>query len=278
MQRDYDSIRQQLVTLKETGHDIQLHLHPHWLDSSYDGSQWQINTNRYKLHDFPTVEITKIVSSGKKILTDLVGDTVFAFRAGGWCLQPFTEISTALKQNSIWLDSTVYRGGLSDDDERWFDFSVAPLKSYWRFSTDPNKEDKDGTFIEIPISAMQLTPLFFWRMALRRKLMSQTAHKTYGDGTPLSYGARYYLQRLTRSTVSVASMDGLKAGLLNKAFHDEQASGKQLFHAIGHPKAMTDYSLTQLENFLHKRKNITSVTFQDFGHLRPSQKNSSTLT
>ncbi|MDO8954869.1 MAG: hypothetical protein Q7V63_08475 [Gammaproteobacteria bacterium] len=270
LQRDLDAIRQQLVSLREKGHDIQLHLHPHWLDSSFDGEQWQLVTSRYKLHDFSSAQVTAMVGTAKELLASLIGDTVFAFRAGGWCLQPFAQIAPALLAHSIWLDSTVFAGGISDDKERWFDFSTAPVKDSWCFSHDPNLEDKQGPFVEVPISSMRVTPLLFWRMAFIRKILSNPIHNSFGDGSSLAWGSSYYLQRLTRSTISVASMDGLKAGLLGKAFRIEQSKGKQLFHAMGHPKALTRYSLERLENFLVGLGSFTSVTFQDFKYLRPT--------
>jgi hypothetical protein len=269
LQRDFDAIRQQLVSLREEGHDIQLHLHPHWKDSSFDGEQWQLDTKRYRLHDFSTSETTSMVASAKELLTNLIGDTIFAFRAGGWCLQPFAKIAPALLAQSIWLDSTVFAGGISDDQERWFDFSSAPLKDFWRFRGDPTSEEPHGPFVEVPISPMHVTPLLFWRMALTRKILSNPIHKPFGDGSSLAWGSSYYLQRLTRSTISVASMDGLKAGLLGNAFCNEQSKGKQLFHAMGHPKALSRYSLERLESFLAGLGSFTSVTFQDFKHLQP---------
>lgn len=270
LQRDFDAIRRQLVSLKEAGHDIQLHLHPHWMDCFFDGDRWRLDTSRYKLHDFSSSEVASMVGFAKELLANLAGDTIFAFRAGGWCLQPFIQIAPALFTHTIWLDSTVFAGGISDDKARWFDFSLAPLKDFWHFNSDPVSEDLRGAFVEVPISAMRVTPLLFWRMLLSRKILPQTDHKPFGDGIALAWGRGYYLQRLTRSTISVASMDGLKAGLLDKAFRDEQATGKQLFHAMGHPKALTRYSLRQLEKFLANLGSFASVTFQDFKHLRPA--------
>lgn len=269
LQRDFDAIRRQLVSLGQKGHDIQLHLHPHWLDSQFHGDEWQLDTTRYKLQDFSPSEITTIIGSAKKLLASLIGDTIFAFRAGGWCLQPFATIAPALLAHDIWLDSTVFAGGVSDDKERWFDFSSAPLKDYWHFSKDPNSETIYGPFVEVPISAMRVTPLLFWNMAFARKFRANSKHKPFGNGSSLAWGRDYYYKRLTRSSISVASLDGLKAGLLNKAFRAEQNSGKQLFQAMGHPKAMTQYSLLQLEEFLAGIEPFTSVTFQDFKHLRP---------
>ena len=269
LQLDFDTIRRQLVALREEGHDIQLHIHPHWLDSFFNGEQWRLDTSRYKLHDFPAAQVTTMIGSAKELLANLTGDTIFAFRAGGWCLQPFPQIAPSLLKHSIWLDSTVFAGGISDDKERWFDFSSAPEKDFWRFSEDPTNEDTHGHFVEMPISAMRVTPPLFWRMALTRKIMSAPDHNPFGDGSSLAWGNNYYLQRLTRSTISVASMDGLKAGLLGKALRNEQSKGKQLFHAMGHPKALSQYSLERLESFLAGLSSFTSVTFQDFKHLQP---------
>ena len=69
----------------------------------------------------------------------------------------------------------------------------------------------------------------------------------------------------------MASVDGLKAGLLGHAFRSEMAKGKRLFHAMGHPKALSRYSLARLKMFLSGLDSFTGVTFQDFHHLRPQQ-------
>ena len=263
LQRDLDAIRRQLATLKANGHDIQLHLHPHWVDSRFDGERWRIDTRRYKLQDFSPGEISSIVGSAKSVLSDIAGDSVFAFRAGGWCLQPFSRIAPALLAHDIWLDSTVFPGGISEDKDRWFEFTSAPTKDYWHFKEDPTKEDPEGCFLEVPISAMRVTPLLFWRMALIRKILSRPIDRPFGDGTAMAWGRGYYLQKLTRSTVSVASLDGLKASLLSKALRSEIASGKQLFHAMGHPKALTQASLGQLNDFLSSLDTVAGLTFQD---------------
>ncbi len=270
LQSDLDAIRQQLVALREQGHDIQLHLHPHWLHSSFDGEHWQLDTGRYKLHDFPAAQVASMVGSAKKVLTSLIGETVFAFRAGGWCLQPFTYIAPALQEHAIWLDSTVFAGGISDDQARWFDFSSAPVKDFWYFDDDPTRENQQGAFLEVPISALRVTPNLFWRMALTRKFMANR-HKPLGDGSSLSWNRSYYQQRLTSPTISVVSIDGLKAGLLGRALRAEQKAGKQLFHAMGHPKAVTRHSLERLDSFFTNIGAFTNITFQDFRSYQPKK-------
>ena len=110
--RDYSIVMRQLDTLREEGHSLQLHIHPHWEDSYYAGDKWVLKTERYRLHDFSEKEIEEIVFRYKKVLTDIVGDRVFAFRAGGWCLQPFAKIKAALeKKRHLAGQQRVFRGG-----------------------------------------------------------------------------------------------------------------------------------------------------------------------
>ena len=51
--RDYDNIALQLIELKKQGHEIALHIHPHWEDSFFVENKWNINTTRYKLSTLP---------------------------------------------------------------------------------------------------------------------------------------------------------------------------------------------------------------------------------
>ena len=60
------------------------------------------------------------------------------------------------------------------------------------------------------------------------------------------------LRMLTRPSNALASMDGLRASLLEKAFAANKSVDPQgNFVVIGHPKAVTPYSLQKLDHFLH---------------------------
>ena len=264
---DYEQIKAQLVDMKSKGHDVQLHIHPHWEDSFFDGHKWHIDTTRYKLHDFNTGEIHDIVKRYKRALTDIVGDSVFAYRAGGWCLQPFEQIAEALYDNGIWLDSTVYYQGVSDDEQRWFDFRQAPRKMKWRFELDPCTEQADGRFLEVPISACRVSPVFFWKMAYTKKFGGEE-HRAFGDGSAMSYGKSYYIERLTTASHSVASIDGYKASLLETAFNQSRRDGGAIFNVMGHPKSLTPFSIKMFRCFLERHPDLVSLTFQDFSEQR----------
>ena len=261
---DYRRIGAQLRELVDHGHDVQLHIHPHWEDSVYVDGSWRIDTGRYRLHDFETSDVARIVGDYKKALTDIVGDRVFAYRAGGWCLQPFEPLADALAQQGVWLDSTVYFNGHSPDDIRGFDFRQAPKRTQWRFNQDPLHPEEAGRFLEVPISACRVSPGFYWKLALLKKF-ARGAYKAFGDGQAMVANAAYYRALLTRPSHSVASIDGAKAGLLESAYRQlDQMEGPRIFNVMGHPKALTPNSLRHLGRFLQRHPELQSVTLQDF--------------
>ncbi len=265
--REYTRISRQLSDLKALGHDVQLHIHPHWEDCAFDGEKWRIDARRYRLQDFSEAEINRIVTAYKAELMEHVGDTVFAYRAGGWCIQPFERIGPALQAAGVWLDSTLYQNGISRDTLRWFDFSGMPEKSTWRFATDPLVEDDAGTFVEVPISAVTVMPPFFWKMIVQKKL-GGAAHRAFGDGAAMQADGGYYLRLLLLSSSSVASIDGAKAALLERAFRQLPAgAAPRIFNVIGHPKSLTPYSLRELDRFLARHRELESITFQDLKSL-----------
>ena len=269
LQTEYDKIRQHLELLKKQGHDIQLHIHPHWIDSCFDGSSWRIHTDRYTLHDFSPGLRREIVSSCKQELEQIVGDSVFAFRGGGWCIQPFDQIADALHAENIWLESTVFFRGKSEDSQRHYDFTAAPKSDHYCFSDDPVSEDPAGSFVEVPIGSFRVNPAFFWRLAWAKKFGGKK-YRSFGDGSAMVADRSYYLTRLTQYTNSVVSIDGLKAGLLSKAYKQiSEHREKNLLHAMGHPKAISPYSIDKLAAFL-THQSFDYITYQDLAYLNPA--------
>lgn len=269
---EYSLIRRHLDSLLDLGHDIQLHIHPHWQDCYFDNDGWHIQTRRYKLHDFDASEQRDIVRLYKDELTDIAGDRIFAFRGGGWCIQPFGEIANSLMAENIWLESTVFYKGRSEDARRGFDFTSAPDLEYYRFSRDPSQIDTKGFFFEVPITSIEVGPLFFWRMIVAKKFGGER-YRSYGDGAAMIADKSYYLSRLTRKTRSVVSIDGLKAFFLGKALQIQEAKNRDLLHVMGHPKALTPYSIACLSSFLAK-SDLSPITYQDFQTMAPCCKKS----
>lgn len=251
--RSSASVCEQLSDLARRGHDVQLHTHPHWVDSHWTDDHWVLDTARYKLHAFDEPTRCEIVRTQAQTLAEITGVDPIAYRAGGWCMQPFTDIRAALTAAGIRIDSTVYARGVSANPGREFDFSAAPDTDYWRFAHDPLKPDAAGEFVEVPITAVATSPWFYWRTAARRLLAGQ-ADKPFGDGEAMSGSATYYRKKLTQWEYSVASVDGERAGLLGKALRTTRARGGEVVNAMGHPKALTRRSLARLDVFLEQQR------------------------
>ena len=250
--QDYNLITNQLQSLVSMGHGIELHIHPHWEDSFFDGNSWKMDTGRYKLSDFNDDEVLEIISRYRSVLEKASGRSPVAYRAGGWSAQPFGPIRDALRQNNIFIDSTVYPQGYYISDNQIFDFRKVPaFKTSYNFEEDLTIEKDGGSFMEVPISSLKLSPLFFLKFAAR-KLLKQNKHKAYGDGTSVSMSKKEAFRLLTRSSFSVVSIDGYKSSFIMKAFKKylEKTDNKGEFVLIGHPKAFTEYSLAKLKDFI----------------------------
>lgn len=261
---DYKKIVDQISLLSATGHDVQLHIHPHWENSFYKDGKWVINTEQYKLSDFAAEQIDDIVAKYKEVLVNITGKEIFAYRAGGWCIQPFDIFREPLYKNGIWLDSTVFKNGKNFSDTHHFNFSNCPNKTKWHFHDDPLVENINGKFVEIPISSVKLSPLFYLKLAFFKKF-GGSIHKPFGDGKPIKHSKIQLLKFFTKRTTSVVSIDGYKAKLLEKVFknYNDRFSSNDNFVIMGHPKALTEYGLSKLDKFINnhcKEHNFTTYS------------------
>lgn len=267
LEKEYKKITEQVKLLSDSGHDIQLHIHPHWEDSYYNGEKWIIDIKRYKLIDFSEKEIADIVYRYKKALFEITGKMVFAFRAGGWCLQPFTKLKKAFIENQISLDSSVFRNGSFSSEHYSYDFRNAPDKDLYHFDDEPTIEKPSGYFTELPISGIRNSPLFFWRLFfLGRK--NPKLHKPLGDGRAMP-APGYRKNLLTKFTNNPASIDGYNAHLLGRVLNTLIKKKKEHMVVIGHPKALSPYSIKKLEEFIEKNKehhNFTTYSKQFLKH------------
>lgn len=264
LEKDFTSIIEQLKLLLEEGSDIQLHIHPHWEDCTYINGQWNMVTNlHYKLADFDKADAEKIVIKYKQKLEGYIQKPVNSFRAGGWCLQPFSLVKDVFQKENIMYDSTVFEGGFFKSDHYYFDFRDAPNKGKYNFSDTLTKEDETGFFTEIPIMGMKYFPLFYWKLYGFGRL-KPSRHKMIGDGNfiPQPGRKRKHLAKITWNHVS---MDGYFSSKLKKATQLAEKQNRTDLVVIGHPKSMTTFAFEQLEKYIERYAN--KYTFQTFRNL-----------
>lgn len=259
---EVSQVTSQILQMIELGHDVQLHIHPHWEKSTWTNGSWKFATDtHYKLSDFTKYEAAEIVRKYKSYLEAIIGRKVHAFRAGGWCIQPFSHLEEVFKETGIRLDSTVIPGDFLETASYSIDFRGAPMKSKYRFQSSVTKEEEAGYFTEYPIGSLRYSPLFYWRLyALGRLFPSQ--HKMVGDGNFLSQGGRKK-RKLMQFTIGHVSSDGYYATKLEAALSKYENLGFEDLVVIGHPKGNTAYSIVQLERFIEKyHNNHQFISFQ----------------
>lgn len=246
-------VKAQIGEMISKGHDVQLHIHPHWEKSTWDG-KWTFGTaEHYKLSDFSKEDAADIVRKYKSYLENLIGRKVNVFRAGGWCIQPFEHLEEAFKETGIQIDSTVIPGDFLETASYAVDFRESPMKSKYRFQSDVLLEEENGDFLEYPIGNLRYSPLFYWRLyALGRLFPKQ--HKMVGDGQFLSQGGRKK-RKLTQFTIGHVSSDGYYASKLDSALNKYENLQFEDLIVIGHPKGNTEYSIRKLKEFIEKHRN-----------------------
>tara|TARA_R110002072_G_scaffold302060_1_gene483555 strand:+ start:19919 stop:20881 length:963 start_codon:yes stop_codon:yes gene_type:complete len=253
-------VKTQINKMLTLGHDVQLHIHPHWEKATWDG-KWSMNiSNSYKLSDFSEIEITAIVKKYKSYLDNITGNNTFVFRAGGWCIEPFILLKDVFKEVGIRIDSSVFPGVYLKTDNYSVNFLNAPRKSKYYFENSVCDEDEDGSFIEYPISSFRYSPSFYWWLFGLGKLFP-TSHKMIGDGQFISQGGRKWHSLTSFSNFHV-STDGYYAKKLKASLQKSINLNHAEMVVIGHPKGNTIYSLRKLNRFIDE--NHTKHSFKTF--------------
>lgn len=248
--RDMSEITSHLKLLENTGHSIQLHIHPHWFYSHFDGHNWALDTTHYKLSDLTFGEAQNVFAESYNTLCGIIGKKPVAFRAGGFSAQPTVRLTELMSGSDIRIDSSVLPGNRYDSPWQQYDYVESPRKGAYDFEKDICREEFEGRFREVPISTFRLSPLFYWKLAFNR-LLKQKKHRNFGDGESVKTSSSSIRDRLTRYSWAYAAMDDYKSSCLWKAFCRTKEIS-DIFTVIGHPKLTTPYSARMFEKFLEK--------------------------
>lgn len=246
---DYRKIDGQLKKLCAEGHDIQLHIHPQWYFSVFDGSQWHLDTGHYKLTDIDTAEMHRLFGESKSILDSIIGKKTMAFRAGGFSAQPTAMLADIFERNGLTVDSSVCPGEAYDSKYQQYDYSQVKETDVYRFDADICRSAADGRFLEVPFAMVRKSPAFQWQLLFVRlltKLVKSGRHSNCGDGMSVATSKAAILRRLTSCRSIIATIDGYKIKYLKSAIKECARRGDMSMCILGHPKLATPYSLAKL--------------------------------
>jgi hypothetical protein len=248
---DVDRIRKHLTGIVDAGHDIGLHIHPHWEDTRFVDGEWVFENTRYQLRDFSRDEAADIVVRYVKAVHEACGVAPVSYRAGGFCIESFDRIGPSLRDAGIEVDSSVVPGAYLKDADKGFDFRQVAAQDWWSFESSPDVPHEGGGFLEIPVTPQKLPFLYYWRRLIG-KLEHRAAPQIFGDGAAKRIGRAEVLRRLAGlSRVAEMSVDDPKAVELERLAG--QPPARRLCHIMGHPKNISLKSLICLEKVLQSR-------------------------
>ena len=272
------SVRKQLSEIVEKGHDIQLHLHPHWFTSCLENGVY-VPSNDFRLGDLDEAIIDGFVFLGIDYLEEIAKPVnpdykCLAFRAGGFNLYNSPLIFKVLAERGIWIDSSLCHGYYFASDISTVDYSDLPNQANWFFLNGKYQISTASGMYEIPIAGKKKSmfeiPTFikakfyknrkptsrgkiihlFNKLTFRQKLRKALSSRmlTFDNYT---YSARYLMNILDDNI---------------KRFHRQPEINLAV---ISHPKSMDWYNYQLMEDFIvsvQKRygNRIVFTTFQEF--------------
>lgn len=268
LEKDYKLIVNQLNELQLKGYSIQLHIHPQWIFSHYDGEKWNLDFNHYKLNDLEENVAKTHFKEAKELLQSITNTDIVAFRAGGFSLQSFTGFYELLLENNIKIDSSVVPGIVEKSKYQWYDYKKAPLQRY-NFENDITKYDSNGKITEIPISVTKYNPFYYAYLKKKTESKNSFSLFTEGEGIGLlaSNAIRFWkvYKQFFNVKIVGASIDSFSSVLLPNIFTKyKKNEGNNIFLIIGHPKAASPTSISYTEKFILQTINSNHyVTIED---------------
>ncbi len=283
-----NQVRQALIN----GHDIQLHIHPHWIASSYKNGNF-IPSRKFKLSDFKNSvgdeSIESIISDSVRLINELCNiETNYkciAYRGGGYNLRPETgRIFKALFNQGVRIDSSIVKGLFSKSDLRNEDYRKMPSKSNWFINLDGrlDKEVEKG-LLEIPVTTMPVFPKYRIERVVKKlknkKHYANIAYKHGGQG--FNFVVDNFVNKLRNAYFAplVLSFDNLTTDVNNleqimKYSLRKYSNEKEIILcANSHPKAFGEHQYKLMSDFIDLIRNkygqiVEFVTYKDVFYRR----------
>lgn len=277
-----DAFDQQLRVLTQQGHDVQLHVHPHWKKATQVGTNVEFPRESYRLHNWmknysTDAEVRQIIRNGitylNRVIVPVKSDyRCLAFRAGGYCLQPEKVLVKILAEEGICIDSSVCRGMAHDGDGMFYDYLENPKQDNVYISAQYGLEDNvtyptPGAVLEVPVAGYSTFP--YRPLASRKnKRMMSTTYRGCGmsleaANVPMENGIISRLKRIKNAT-NMITFDFYSADamiFMLKRLAKENKNHKTYISAIAHPKAQSDEHIENMRLVIEKLQKTEKIKF-----------------
>lgn len=262
----------QLGDALRTGHDVQLHIHPHWVDSTFEDGVYRPSPH-FALADFeheaPPNDIDGVVSRAYDLLTSLCRayDPAYrciAYRAGGHNLSPATDkILSSLYRNGVRIDSSIVKGFRFSSGISTVDMTAMPAQPNWTIPVEGplNATAATGLF-EIPVAGKPRTPLnnvpFLVNRVLRRKQpRDERGRSIHAAHTPLlqKLGRMFPRSAWALSFDDAAHSVNDVTSIFREHVRAHRGMGDIVCAAVSHPKSMGPAEFALMRGFIKAARN-----------------------
>ena len=255
-------IKKQLIEILKDGHYIFPHLHPHWRDAIYDKeiNEWRLeSTENYRLHAIPENERDELFSFSINFIKQLLKEAnvsyvIDSYRAGGWCLQPFSVLKPHFEKYGLVNDFSALRGFKMTGKNISYDFSEIPKQNIYNFSSEVEKSDEEGKFKEIVISTLTVSKTNKFLNKFLNKYMWYTKNRSYGDGFSAVDGEASVIrkiQNMESETLNQTEMVSLELlTYFTKGAYQNYLTENDFMHFISHPKMISKHNIDTFNKFL----------------------------
>lgn len=269
----YVPFKNQIQGALKDGHDVQLHIHPHWMSSSFADGSFNPSLD-FSLSDFKVeksgLTIEQIIDKAFDELTMISKEVLpdyrcTAFRAGGYDVEPESKrILNKLYDLGVRVESSVIKELYLDYNFSHIDYTNAPAASQWPISKNGPliKPSANADLLELPITSR---PVTLWDIASRRikktvkgGLYRSRIYANGGKGFAAAQGKQSFSSKVKKIfNPVVLSLDkeyieyeDLKS-IVDYNVDLYKNEERDLFlTVIGHPKSMGKYHLQLMKQFV----------------------------
>lgn len=274
-EKDLKRIKDSISGLVEDGHDIQMHIHSHWINSEYRDGKWQIKYDLYPVHNLDKNsdqpgQLMDYLQKAKLLMEETISPVkpdykVTTFRAGGFLLEPFVKLKDTLKILGIHIDSSVLPGVLYDSGGfTSFDYKLYPKKTFYRFENSPSEETENGSFIEVPITTVKIDPLhnFYFRILERTRYKSLNSNLAGTSLNAIVYKKKSLIEKLFSLFKPVTVQFTLDSNFEEKIDYMLKKSPENSVMIL-HSKLFTQYHARILKDLISGNK-VRFISMADF--------------
>lgn len=263
------AIENQIRQAVNNGHDVQLHLHPQWVDAVWKDEKWHVNESDWRLGGYERegeYSLKGLFEKGKKTLEELIKPirpnyVCNVVRAGGFCIQPSERIVNAMRETGFRCDSSIYPGGIETGCRQFFDFTRLPDDvGFWHCGRSVEEVVSESDIIELPIVGLNILRirkfLSLGRMASLMKNKTNSKETLEAKTSDRSWGGKlsYFLGRECQIWDYCLLSKSLHREFMRKI---ERQKDRNVFVLVGHPKSLFDDG----KNFEWLLKKLTRRNF-----------------